>query len=262
MVCLAYSDIGGLFTMAVSGSRCGLLLLLLQPLLIPVLYMAQELTVRLGACSHRSLSGLAFDHLGKVWGTATLIACIGVGGMAVISEFTGVAAVGELWGLPRMPACLLSASLLSIVVMRGSFESLEKVGLMLASCSCVFLILGVICHPSAEELKGMFSQRAIASLGQPEIRKLVAANFGTVITPWMLFYQLSAVVEKRLVPSDIGLARADTAVGAVCTQAVMASVLVIFARCARGADLEHMPFTRRWWFRWCLCLASLVRRWS
>jgi len=241
MVCLADSDIGGLFTMAVSGSRCGYLLLLLQPLLIPVPYMAQELTVRLGACSHRSLSGLAFDHLGRVWGSLTLLACVGVGCTAVVSEFTGVAAVGEIWGIPRLPSCLFSAGLLSIVVMRGSFRSVEKVGLALASCTCVFLILGVFCHPSTDELKAIFSPKASVLIKQPDFRKIVAANFGTVITPWMLFYQLSANVEKRLVPADVPLARADTALGAVCTQAVMASVLMTFARLARGADLEHMP---------------------
>jgi len=242
MACLADSDIGGLFTMAVSGSRCGYLLLLLQPLLIPVLYMAQELTVRLGACSHRSLSGLAFDHLGRVWGSATLFACVSVGSCAVVSEFTGVAAVGELWGIPRLPSCLISAVLLSIVVLRGSFHTVEKVGLVLASSMCVFLLLGLFCHPSWEEMWGAVSStRSVNMLKQPELRKIVAANFGTVITPWMLFYQLSATVEKRLVPADITLARADTAVGAVCKQAVMASVLMTFARLARGTDLEHIP---------------------
>merc|ERR1719482_2625511 len=76
---------------------------------------------------------------------------------------------------------------------------------------------------------------------QPGVRKIIAANFGTVITPWMLFYQLSAVVEKRLVTADIRMARADTFLGAVSTQAVMAAVLMTFARLARGSDLEHLP---------------------
>jgi Mn2+/Fe2+ NRAMP family transporter len=242
MACLADSDIGGLLTMAVSGSQCGYLLLPLQLLLAPVLYMAQELTVRLGACSHRSLSGLAFDHLGRAWGTLTLLACISVGCTAVVSEFTGVAAVGELWGIPRHTSCCLSAILLSVVVLKGDFRSVEKFGLCLGSFMCIFLVLGLFCHPSAAELVAAFSVRNEATIKHSQdLRKIVAANFGTVITPWMLFYQLSAVVEKRLVPADITLARADTAVGAVATQAVMAAVLMTFARLARGADLEHLP---------------------
>lgn len=244
MVCLADSDIGGLFTMAVSGSRCGYLLLLLQPALIPVLYLAQELTVRLGACSHRSLSGLAFDHLGRFWGAATLLACVGVGSSAVVSEFTGVAAVGELWGIPRLPACLISAVLLSAVVLRGSFHAVEKVGLALAASSVVFIVLGFMCRPSASEF-WTHHQAPISKIAETtretDLHKIVAANFGTVITPWMLFYQLSAMVEKRLVLADLPLARAETAVGAFCTQAVMASVLMTFARLAPGSDLEHMP---------------------
>jgi len=241
MAALANSDIGGIFTMAVSGAHCGFILLFLQPLLIPILYMAQELTVRLGTCSHRSLSGLAFDHLGRIWGSFTLLACVCVGCSAVVSEFTGVAAVGELWGVPRLPSCLLSATLLSAVVLRGSFHAVERVGLVLASCTCIFLVLGVFCHPSTEDLQTMFNPRAVNMMKQPEFHKIVAANFGTVLTPWMLFYQLSALVEKRVVINDIPIARMDTATGAICTQAVMACVLMTFARLARGLDLEHMP---------------------
>jgi len=215
--------------------------LLLQPLLIPALYMAQELTVRLGAYSHRSLSGLASDHLGRACGTLTLIACVGVCMTAVVSEFTGLAAVGELWGIPRLPSCLLSAALLSAVVLKGSFQHVEKVGLLLAGFTCVFVILGFACHPSADELQAAYSQKALEVAQQTGIRRIAAANFGTIITPWMLFYQLSAMVEKRLTPGGIPLARLDTAVGVVMAQAVMASVLMIFARVSRGVDLEHMP---------------------
>eukprot|EP00427_Karlodinium_veneficum_P066264 CAMPEP_0169314002 /NCGR_PEP_ID=MMETSP1017-20121227/4876_1 /TAXON_ID=342587 /ORGANISM="Karlodinium micrum, Strain CCMP2283" /LENGTH=408 /DNA_ID=CAMNT_0009407893 /DNA_START=57 /DNA_END=1283 /DNA_ORIENTATION=+ len=237
MACLADSDVGGLLTMAVSGSRCGYVLLPLQLLLIPVLYMAQELTVRLGACSHRSLSGLAFDHLGKVWGFATFLACLGVGSTAIVSQFTGVAAVGELWGVSRSTSCCLSAALLGIIVLRSDFRSVERLSLVLASSLVVFIVLGLFCHPTVDELQTPFS----IVLKQPELRKIVAANIGTVITPWMLFFQLSAVVEKRLVPADLRVARADTAIGAVATQVVMVSVLMTFARLARGTDVEHMP---------------------
>lgn len=237
MACLADSDVGGLLTMAVSGARYGFLLLPLQFLLIPVLYMAQELTVRLGACSHRSLSGLAFDHLGKFWGCATFMACLGVAGAAIVSEFTGVAAVGELWGVSRSTSCCLSAALLSLVVVKCEYRAVERIGLALASSACVFIVLGAFCRPTVDEIHAPVT----AALQQPEYRKLIAANIGTVITPWMLFFQLSAVVEKRLVRADLALARADTALGAVVTQVVMASVLMTFARLARGVEVERMP---------------------
>lgn len=241
MVCLATSDVGGLFTMAVSGASTSYLALLLQPLLIPALYMAQELTVRLGAYSHRSLSGLASDHLGRACGTLTLIACVGVCMTAVVSEFTGLATVGELWGIPRIPSCLLSAALLSVVVLKGCFQHVEKVGLLLAGFTCVFVALGFFCRPSMDELQAVFSQKSLEVMQQMDVRRTAAANFGTIITPWMLFYQLSAMVEKRLTPGGVPLARLDTAVGTVMAQAVLASVLMIFARFSRGADLEHMP---------------------
>jgi Mn2+/Fe2+ NRAMP family transporter len=65
---------------------------------------------------------------------------------------------------------------------------------------------------------------------------LVSANIGAVIMPWMVFYQQSAVIEKGLVEGDLRAARADTAVGSVLTQLIMAAVLV-----ATAAALSHGP---------------------
>eukprot|EP00448_Togula_jolla_P001226 CAMPEP_0170614904 /NCGR_PEP_ID=MMETSP0224-20130122/25052_1 /TAXON_ID=285029 /ORGANISM="Togula jolla, Strain CCCM 725" /LENGTH=419 /DNA_ID=CAMNT_0010940599 /DNA_START=104 /DNA_END=1363 /DNA_ORIENTATION=+ len=240
MVCLADSDIGGLFTMALAGSQCGYALLPLQALLIPALYMAQELTIRLGICSRRSLVGLVYEHFGWWAGGVVLVACLGVCIGAVISEFSGVAAVGELWGLPRWASCSMSAAGLSALILCSSFSAIERLGLALGASLVVFLVLGAVCRPTAQELSGWLSMPT-EQLERPVVRQLVAANIGTVVTPWMLFYQLSAVAEKRLTQKDLQLARLDTAVGAVSTQAIMAAVLVTYARLAPGSDMSNLP---------------------
>jgi len=240
MVCLADSDIGGLFTMAVAGSKCGYALLPLQLLLVPPLFMAQELTIRIGVSTRRSLCGLAYDHFGNAVGSALLMACLGVCGAAVVSEFTGVAAVGELWGVPRWISCSASAALLSTLILSGSFKSIERVGLALGMCLSVFVVVGTACYPGWQEMKDGARQSS-EMLQQPAVRELVAANIGTVVTPWMLFYQLSATVEKRLTVTDVPVARVDTAVGALATQVVMASVLVTYAKLAYGTSLENLP---------------------
>ena len=54
---------------------------------------------------------------------------------------------------------------------------------------------------------------------------LGAAIIGACFNPWMMFYQQSAVVDKRLGLRDYRLARAETAVGAVVAQLLTASVL-------------------------------------
>merc|ERR1719160_886357 len=94
MVCLADSDIGGLFTMAVAGAHWGYSLLGLQLLLIPVLFAAQELVVVLGVCRRRSLVGLVQQELGETAAALLMVSCLLVGASAVISELSGVVAVG------------------------------------------------------------------------------------------------------------------------------------------------------------------------
>merc|ERR1719160_350997 len=63
--------------------------------------------------------------------------------------------------------------------------------------------------------------------------KLVTANIGAVIMPWMLAYQQSALCEKRLEedlgPDHLLIERIDTALGSFLTQGVMAAVLITVA---------------------------------
>merc|ERR1719473_2647701 len=74
-----------------------------------------------------------------------------------------------------------------------------------------------------------------------QIREVIMANIGTVVTPWMLFYHMSAVTEKKMTSKDLPLASIDTAVGCVVTQIVMGSVLVTFAATSFGLNPESMP---------------------
>jgi Mn2+/Fe2+ NRAMP family transporter len=58
---------------------------------------------------------------------------------------------------------------------------------------------------------------------------LAAARIGAVFNPWMVFYQQSATPEKQLGHRYYSAARGDTALGAVLTQSVSASVLFVAA---------------------------------
>ena len=81
-------------------------------------------------------------------------------------------------------------------------------------------------HPSLGEIaSGSLSM----PLGDPKYLYLASANIGAVIMPWMVFFQQSSIVEKKLTPRDLAAARLDTAVGAVLTQLIMAAVLVAVA---------------------------------
>ncbi|MHB1305389.1 MAG: NRAMP family divalent metal transporter [Acidiphilium sp.] len=226
VVMLADTEVGSIITAAQSGVAWGYRLLLLQFILIPILYVAQELTVRLGIFTGKGHGELIRDTFGKGW--AWLSAC----GLAVatigalLSEFSGVAGVGELYGVPRGITLTLSVIFLLVVAFTGSYRRVERVAIALGMFELVFFGIAFVSRPDWHQ---MANETFRPALGNPGYLYLVAANIGAVIMPWMIFYQQSAVADKKLGPADFKYARWDTAIGAVVTQLVMAAVLIATA---------------------------------
>ena len=122
VVMLADTDAGSIITAAQSGAEWGYQLLLLQLILVPILYIVQELTVRLGIVEGKGHAELIRDHFGKAWAwlsVATLmVACIG----ALLSELSGLAGVGLLMGVPTPVTMSLIVVALIVMVYRGSYS--------------------------------------------------------------------------------------------------------------------------------------------
>jgi Mn2+/Fe2+ NRAMP family transporter len=237
MVMLADTDAGSVVTAAQSGARWGFRLLLLQLLLIPVLYLVMELTVRLGLTTGKGHAALIRERFGPGWAylsvAALLVSVVG----ALITEFAGIAGAGELYGLPPALTVTLAATLLAALVVTGGYRRVEAVGIALGLLELSFVAAALFAHPSGHELAG--SLTGGQPLGDHAYLGLVAANVGAVIMPWMLFYQQGAVVDKGLRARHLRMARIDTAIGAVLTQVVMAAVLV-----ATAASLDGHAGTR------------------
>lgn len=223
---LADTDVGSVITAAQSGAQWGYQLLGLQLLLVPILYVVQELTVRLGIFTGKGHGELIRQTFGATWAWVSAIglavACVG----AIITEFSGVAGVGALFGVPRVWSLGLAALFLLVVVWTGTYRQVERVAIALGLFELVFVwvALHAPIH-GAQVLQGLVQ----VPLHQPEYWYLAAANIGAVIMPWMVFYQQSAVADKGLRPEQYTAARWDTAVGAVLTQLIMAAVLMVSA---------------------------------
>lgn len=226
VVMLADTDVGSIITAGQSGVQFGYRLLLQQLLLVPVLYIVQELTVRLGIATGRGHGELIRKHFGGVWAwvsvSGLLIAAIG----ALLSEFSGIAGVGELAGVPRAASLALAALALLGVALTGSYRRAERVAIAVGLFELAFLFVAWLAHPGAGT---MLREALDVPLHDRDYLYLSAANIGAVIMPWMVFYQQSAVAEKRLEPGDLRAARFDTAAGSVITQLVMAAVLIACA---------------------------------
>lgn len=237
MVMLADTDAGSIVTAAQSGARFGYRLLLPQLLLIPVLYVVQEITVRLGIHTQKGHGELIRSVFGTRWAflsVATLfVACVG----AIVTEFAGIAGVGDLFSVPPYLTVPMAALFLIALVLTGSYRRVERVGIALGLFELLFLPAALLSHPDPAAMAHQF---LALPLSDHRYLFLLAANVGAVIMPWMVFYQQGAVIDKKLRPESLRHARADTLIGAVVTQLVMIFVLVAVAA-TLGAAHAHRP---------------------
>ncbi|NOY78314.1 MAG: divalent metal cation transporter [Calditrichaeota bacterium] len=222
----ADTDAGSVITAAQSGAVWGYKLLLLQIVLIPIVYMVQDLAVRLGLVTGKGHGELIREHFGKGWAwfsvSTLMVACLG----ALVTEFAGVAGAGLLFGIPPWLSVGMAVLLLSIVAWTGSYLSVERIAILIGSFELIFLVVAWWARPSPEAMLSGLIQIPWRESGY---RYLAIANIGAVIMPWMVFYHQSAVVDKGLTSKDLPAARRDTAIGAIITQLIMIAILVTVA---------------------------------
>lgn len=223
---LADTDVGSVVTAGQSGVQWGYRLLLLQLVLIPILYLVQELTVRLGIFTGRGHGELIRAIFGPRW--AWVSACgLGIATVgALLTEFSGVAGVGELYGLSRGLTLPIAVAALLAVVLTGSYRRVERIAIAIGLFEFAFFFVAWAAHP---DMHSVVAGSLDIPFGNKAYAYLAAANIGAVIMPWMIFYQQSAIADKRLRPEHLNAARLDTGIGAIVTQLVMAAILVACA---------------------------------
>ena len=226
VVMFADTDAGSIITAAQSGAVWGYKLLLLQVVLIPVVYMVQELAVRLGLVTGKGHGELIREHFGKGWAwvsvSTLVIACLG----ALVTEFAGIAGVGLLFGISPWISVGAIVTFLLIIAWTGSYRKIERIAILFGCFELAFAIVALMSHPDTGQIMNELAQ---IPWHQSGYIYLVVANVGAVIMPWMIFYHQSAVVDKGLDIEDMKASRRDTAFGAVITQLVMIAVLVAVA---------------------------------
>ena len=226
LVMLADTDAGNVVTGAQAGARWGYRLLPLLLALMPMLYMVQELTVRLGIYTGRGHGELIRERFGVGW---AWLSTAGLGAATIgslVTEFTAVAGIGELYGLSRSLALPVGAAALLIVVATGSYRRVERIAIVIGLFELAFFAVAWTAHPNLETLA---KHVVDLPLYDREFMYLVAAVIGAVFNPWMIFYPQAAIADKKLGPDDLPAARWDTAIGAVLTQCLTGAVLVAAA---------------------------------
>jgi Mn2+/Fe2+ NRAMP family transporter len=226
IVMLADTDAGSVITAAQSGAQWGYRMILPQLLLVPVLYVVQEMTVRLGIITERGHGALIRDSFGPWWAllSAGTLFLSSVG--ALITEFAAVAGVGQMFGVSRWVTIPIATAFLIGLSLTGSYRRAERIGIAIGLAEVAFIIAMLMSHPS---VSAMAHGAVTMPLGNSSYLYLLAANVGAVIMPWMVFYQQGAVIDKGLKPAAMRGERRATAVGALATQLIMIAVLVALA---------------------------------
>lgn len=231
LVMLADTDAGNVVTAAQSGAQWGYRLLPLLLLMIPLLYMVQEITVRLGIYTGQGHGELIRDRFGRHWSWLAALGLIVATVGSMVTEFTGVAGIGEMYGLSRAISLPIAAIMLFAVVATGSYRRMERAAILIGMFELAFFFVAWVAHPDPV----VMAHHALdLPLGNHDFLFLAAALIGAVFNPWMIFYQQSAVADKKLRPEHHRAARWDTAFGAVLTQLLTAAVLVAAAATLAG----------------------------
>jgi len=237
LVMLADCDAGNVVSAAQAGAQWGYRLLPLLLLLIPVLYMVQELTVRLGIFTQVGHGALIRKHMGPVWAWLALgnlaVAVVGT----LVTEFTAVAGIGAMFGIDRGLSLSLAVAALLAVALLGSYRRIERAALVIGLFELAFFVVAWMARPDAAQI---WRDASDIPFTNGAFLYLTTALIGAVFNPWMVFYQQGAVAAKALRPTDYRAERLDTGFGAILTQCLTAAVLMAGASVLRGRDLSSV----------------------
>jgi len=226
LVMLADADVGNVVTAAKAGAAFGFRLLPLLVVLLPVLYVIQELTLRVGILTHRGLGELVAERFGGGWSVIAAVGLVMAVLASLVTEFTGVAGVGELYGVSRTIGVPLAGGILLAIVATGTYRRIEFLTLWIGLFQLAFIAVAATARPDRHRV---IYEMTDIPIGNHAFLFLAAAIIGACLNPWMMFYQQSAVVDKGLCLRDLKVSRIETAVGALIAQLLTGAVLFAVA---------------------------------
>ena len=242
IVMVADNDAGGISTYAVTGSKFGFNFLWLFFLLIPMAYYVQEMPLRLGAVTKRGHAEAVFEGFGPFWGWFSIVDLAVINWLTLVTEYIGMTVAMAMFGIPPWVTFIGVTLVLFAVVLSGKYWTFEKITLLFCVFNLVYIpaALWAMKTPYApgwgKVLEGFFKPDLGGILSSDAVFMLLA-NVGTTITPWQIYFQQSAVVDKGLDIHDIRFGKMDTFAGAFLT-----CLVAVFIIITTGAALYyHVP---------------------
>jgi Mn2+/Fe2+ NRAMP family transporter len=198
-------------------------------------YYIQEMTVRLGAVTKRGHAEAIFDGFGKFWGWFSIFDLAVINWLTLVTEYIGMTQAMRIFNIPEWVTFLGVTILLTVIVVSGRYWTFEKITLFFCFFNLVYIPAAIWAMKTGNVAEGWtavgrgFWPSAHAGLGGVALITLVMANIGTTITPWQIFFQQSAVVDKGMDIREIRYGKIDTFVGSFTTCAVAVFIIIATA---------------------------------
>lgn len=225
------NDAGGIWTYSVVGARFGYSLLWAMIPTTIALVVVQEMAARMGAVTGKGLSDLIREQFGFRVTFFLMIALIVTNFGNVVAEFAGVASSLELFGISRYIVVPLAAAVVWLLVVQGTYESVERIFLVSSVFFISYIFAGILAEPD-------WKAAAVATVRRPEtaggsyeylyVYTLIGL-VGTTIAPWMQFYLQASIVEKGITPRQYRASRLDVIVGALFAAVIAWFIIVACA---------------------------------
>lgn len=232
----AGNDAGGIATFASVGAEFGYSLLwILIPIAIS-LGIVQEMCARMGAVTGKGLADLIRERFGVRWTALVMLALLIANAGVTVSEFVGIAAAAELFGISRYVAVPVAAILVWWLVAKGSYQKVEKAFLAMSVVFLGYIVSAFLARPD-------WSAVAVG-LARPSLRLehafifALVAVIGTSIAPYMQVYVQSSVVDKGVTPDSYRETKTDVWVGTVFAILIVFFIVVSTAATLHKAGIQ------------------------
>ncbi len=250
LVMLGENDGPSMLSYAATGARFGIGFFL--PFVVLTFLMAcvvQEMTVRLGAATHRGHAELIFDRYGPFWGWFSMADLMLGNFLTLVTEFIAIRAGLGYFGVPPFVAVSAAWLVLFAALMAHRYWTWERVTLVAALFNLIFVPVALLSHPHWGAIgTAMFTWKPLPGGITQDTVLILLADIGATVTPWMLFFQQSAIADKGLTTHDIRFGRIDTILGgALAAIAALATIIAtapLFAHGMSAGNFEAAEFAQ------------------
>jgi len=221
------NDAGGITTYSLAGAHFGYAFLWTFIPIVLALIVVQDMSARMGIVTGKGLSDLIRERFGVKVTFYVLLSLFLANLGTIVAEFAGIASAFEILAVKRQVAIPLSAIFVWLLVVKATYKSVEKVFLIFSAFYILYIITGFRVEPEWGKVEGGLLNPSVSL--DPASLSMLLALIGTTISPWMLVYLQSTIVEKNLKIKDYKYSRIDVIFGSFVVTVVAFFIVMVCA---------------------------------